>query len=103
VNLDDFRKQIIQLKQLGSLRGLVRQRRRVIEGSMGPDDFDADAAIARVLAIIDSMTAQERLYPILLTVPRRCLRIALGAGVKPAEVSGFFAQFKAMRDAKLPF
>jgi signal recognition particle subunit SRP54 len=94
---------MVETKKLGSFRGLVRRWRGVNEGSMELGDVDADRAIKRILGIIDSTTSQERLYPVLMTVPKRTLRIAEGAGVKPAEVATFFEQFKAMRNMTWPF
>jgi signal recognition particle GTPase len=38
-----------------------------------------------------------------MTVPKRCLRIAAGAGVQPSEVSRLFTEFKAMRDMLFRF
>ena len=54
--------------------------------SMDLGGIDADREIDRIQGILDSMTLQERSYPVLMTVPKRCLRIAAGAGVKPSDV-----------------
>ena len=65
---------------------------------------DSDAEILRVMrlmrAVYDSMTEAERRSPDGLN-PSRCWRIAAGAGVGVADVSGFVEQFAAsIRAAK---
>jgi signal recognition particle subunit SRP54 len=103
VNLNDFRNQLVEMKKLGSFGGLMRQRPDANPESSERSTYDAAREIKRLLGIIDATTEQERRYPVLLTVPKRCLRVAEGAGIKPAEVSSFFAQFQTMRDAMLRF
>ena len=98
MDLNDFRQQIIEIKKTGSRR---RRFLLTIHGlkplSKESGSVDADREITRILAIIDSMTLEERSSPVLMTVPNRCLRVANGAGVEPYEVSNFFTQFKALR------
>jgi signal recognition particle subunit SRP54 len=57
--------------------------------------IDADSEIERIQGIIDSMTQLERSRPDLIDMSRR-RRIAAGAGVDPADVSGLVKQFDAM-------
>jgi len=95
-DLDDFRKQIVQMKKMGSMRDLMSK----IPGlnQMGLDELggiDADEEIKRIQGIIDSMTPDERSDPRLIDISRR-RRIASGSGVDPADVSGLVKQFDAM-------
>jgi signal recognition particle subunit SRP54 len=94
-DLDDFRKQIVNMKKMGSMRELLSK----IPGlNQMPVDFggiDADEEVQRIQGIIDSMTPQERSNPALIDISRR-RRIAAGSGVDPADVSGLVKQFDAM-------
>ena len=95
-DLDDFRKQIVNMKKMGSMRDLMSK----IPGlnQMGLDELggiDADEEIKRIQGIIDSMTPDERSDPTLIDISRR-RRIAAGSGVDPADVSGLVKQFDAM-------
>ena len=95
-DLDDFRKQIVNMKKMGSMRDLMSK----IPGlnQMPLDELggiDADEEIKRIQGIIDSMTPDERSDPRLIDISRR-RRIAAGSGVDPADVSGLVKQFDAM-------
>jgi signal recognition particle subunit SRP54 len=95
-DLDDFRKQIVHMKKMGSMRDLMSK----IPGlnQMGLEQLggiDADEEIQRIQGIIDSMTPSERADPGLIDISRR-RRIAAGSGVDPSDVSGLVKQFDAM-------
>jgi signal recognition particle subunit SRP54 len=103
VDLHDFRRLIIAVKEMGSTRHLMG---RIPGSDRTPIDsgrVDTDGEMNHILGMLDSMTLQERSYPVLLTVPQRCLRIAAGAGVEPTDVTNLFRQFKAVRDAMARF
>ena len=55
-----------------------------------------DRELAKVEAIIRSMTPYERRKPDAINGSRRA-RIAKGAGVRPSDVSGLLKQFKQMQ------
>ena len=102
MDLHTFRQQLIDLTKMGvPVRNFtVAARIHCLDGAtMDLSGIDLVRNIHRLLGMIDSMTALERSYPFLLTVPGRSLRIAEGAGVEPAEVAKFFTEFKAMSDA----
>jgi signal recognition particle subunit SRP54 len=95
-DLDDFRKQIVTMKSMGSMQDLMKKIPGL--GSLGADELggiDADEEIKRIQGMIDSMTLAERRDPKLIDISRR-RRIAAGAGVDPADVSGLVKQFDAM-------
>ena len=95
-DLDDFRKQIVNMKKMGSMRELMskipglNQMPMDLLGGMEPDE-----EIQRIQGIIDSMTPAERSNPELIDISRR-RRIAAGSGVDPSEVSQLVKQFDAM-------
>jgi signal recognition particle GTPase len=102
MDLHTFRQQLIDLTKMGvPVRNFtVTARIHCLDGAMMDlSGTDLVQKIHRLLGMIDSMTALERSYPFLMTVPGRCLRIAKGAGAEPAEVARFFTEFKAMSDA----
>jgi signal recognition particle subunit SRP54 len=92
--LDDFLDQMQQLKKMGPLSGLVGMipgMPKELKGAQIEDD-----QIARVEAIIRSMTPAERADVDLIDGSRRA-RIALGSGADPGEVGQLVKQFKEMQ------
>jgi len=91
---DDFLEQMQQIKKMGPIGNLVG----MIPG-IPKEARDAeidDSQIARIEAIIRSMTAQERLDPDIIDGSRRS-RIASGSGTQPTEVKQLLEQFGQMR------
>src|SRR5690606_32928575 len=90
--LEDFLEQMQQLKNMGSLKGMLG----MLPGAKGMreqlDNFD-EREITRTEAIIQSMTIAERRNPKLLNGSRR-LRIAKGAGVTVTDVNQLVARFE---------
>jgi signal recognition particle subunit SRP54 len=96
--LDDFRKQITQMKRLGPLSkimGLIPGMGQ-LKDMMG--QVDAEKDLRRLCGIIDSMTPDERRNPSRTIDQARRRRIAAGAGVEPSEVSALVKQFDGMAD-----
>ncbi|MGA9924025.1 MAG: signal recognition particle protein [Isosphaeraceae bacterium] len=94
-DLNDFRQQIVQMKKMGSVGDLMSKIPGLNQMSSDLGGIDADSEIERIQGIIDSMTQLERSRPDLIDMSRR-RRIAAGAGVDPADVSGLVKQFDAM-------
>ncbi len=94
-DLNDFRKQIVQMKSMGSVRELMSMIPGLNQIPQDLGGIDADEEIKRIQGIIDSMTQAERSRPDLIDMSRR-RRIAAGAGVDPSDVSGLVKQFDAM-------
>jgi signal recognition particle subunit SRP54 len=91
---EDFLGQLRQLKKMGPLQnlldmipGLGRQLKGVTVD---------DAGLVRIEAIINSMTAKERLQPAIINGSRR-KRIAGGSGTSVQEVNQLLKQFAAMQ------
>ena len=96
-NFEDFRTQMRRMKKLGSLEGLLK----LVPGMGGIhrkfDDMDVpDKELAKVEAMIGSMTKKERLAPEIIN-PSRKQRIARGSGMTVANVNQLLKQFDAMR------
>ena len=96
MDLNDLRRQIVELKNLGPVPDLIAWIPCLDQTEADRGGFDFDRESHRILAMIDSMTVLERSCPFLITLPGRCARIAEGAGVQPGEVAGLFAEFQAM-------
>jgi signal recognition particle subunit SRP54 len=92
--LDDFLDQMQQLKKMGPLSGLVGMIPGMPKELKGAQIEDEQ--IARVEAIIRSMTPAERADVDLIDGSRR-LRIATGSGSDPGEVGQLVKQFKEMQ------
>ncbi len=92
--LDDFLDQMQQLKKMGPLGGLVKMLPGLPK-EMRDVEVD-DGELARVEAIIKSMTTEERAKPELVEASRRN-RIAKGSGTNPSQVSMLIKQFSEMQ------
>ncbi len=92
--LDDFLEQMQQLKKMGSLGGLVKMLPGLPK-EMRDVEVD-DGELARVEAIIKSMTVEERAKPEVVDASRRN-RIAKGSGTNPSQVAMLIKQFSEMQ------
>ncbi|BDZ51191.1 signal recognition particle protein [Frondihabitans sucicola] len=90
--LDDFLKQMQQLRNMGSIKGMLG----MLPGAKGMreqlDNFD-EKEIVRTEAIIQSMTKAERANSKLLNGSRR-LRIARGSGMTVTDVNQLVNRFE---------
>ena len=98
----DFNDYLASMKQMRKMGGLTSIMGMLPGMGIGLDPSELEGAIdekkmARMEAIVLSMTPQERANPKLLT-PQRKYRIAKGSGNDIAEVNRFIKQFKAMQD-----
>jgi signal recognition particle subunit SRP54 len=91
-DLSDFRDQIDQMLSMGGLGGLLDK----LPGASGiPEAMKSqvnDGELRRLVAIINSMTLQERQYPDIIKGSRK-RRIAAGAGVQIQDVNRLLKQF----------
>ena len=92
--LEDFQKQLAQLRQMGPIKDLLGMIPGLGGGLRDVDLEESD--LKRVEAVIQSMTPQERTEPEIIDFSRR-ERIARGAGSEPADVSRLLKQFRNMR------
>ncbi|HZU79880.1 MAG TPA: signal recognition particle protein [Acidimicrobiales bacterium] len=91
--LEDFLSQLQQVKKLGSLGGILSLLPGVPKELKQAKDAIDDREVARVEAIIRSMTPAERAEPSSIDGPRR-LRIARGSGTTTQDVNQLLRQFK---------
>jgi signal recognition particle subunit SRP54 len=95
--LEDFRDQLQQVRKMGSLEsilGMIPGLSKKMRG-MGGLDFD-EKELARVEAIINSMTPKERTNSIIINGSRR-LRIARGSGTTIQEVNQLLKRYAQAR------
>lgn len=109
-DLEDFLKQMNQIKKLGPLENLIK----LLPGAskMGLNNIQINPKdLAHIEAIIQSMTPYERRHPEVLKASRK-QRIAKGSGRSVEEVNRLLKQFEQMKDMmkkiqngsmKLPF
>jgi signal recognition particle subunit SRP54 len=105
-NMNDLLKQFSQMKKMGGMSGLMSHMPGVskIKNMMESGDFD-EKVIDHQIAIICSMTKDERVDPDLLKASRK-RRIAIGSGRQVHEVNRLLKQFeqtkKLMKQAQKP-
>ena len=95
-SLEDFRKQLIQLKKMGSMSQILSSL--PMSGplkQMSKLKVD-DAKVGYFEAIINSMTPKERENPKIINGSRR-LRIARGCGRPVSDVNQLLKQYQEMR------
>lgn len=94
-DLEDFLTNIKQIKKLGPLENIIK----MLPGArkMGLNNINIDPKqLARVEAIILSMTTEERRKPEILKASRK-QRIAKGSGTTVEEVNRLLKQFEQMK------
>jgi signal recognition particle subunit SRP54 len=94
--LEDFRNQLKQIKKIGSLQDIIGMmpglgKVKALK-NMTPDEGE----LAKVAAIIDSMTRKERMNYLLIDGQRR-KRIARGSGVSVQDVNRVLKNYIDMR------
>ncbi len=94
LTLEDFREQLIQLKNMGPLDSLLAMIPGM-KGAMKGLQVDENELIG-ITAIIDSMTVKERRTPRIIDGSRR-RRIARGSGRSVQEINRLLNQFEQMR------
>ncbi|MFO1506207.1 MAG: signal recognition particle protein [Lysobacterales bacterium] len=94
-DLDDMREQLQQMLDMGGMASLIDK----LPGTAGLADKVKsrvdDGEVRRMIAIIQSMTRQERRHPDLLKGSRKA-RIARGSGRQPADVNRLLKQYMQM-------
>jgi signal recognition particle subunit SRP54 len=93
--LDDFLKQMEQVRRMGPLTNLLKMMPGA--GAMGLGDLKVDERdLDRIQAIITSMTPEERAHPEIIKGSRR-RRIARGSGTTVQAVNQLLKQFGQMK------
>ncbi|MFN2370681.1 MAG: signal recognition particle protein [Candidatus Krumholzibacteriia bacterium] len=93
--LEDFQRQIRQMKRMGPLKGVLGMLPGMNAGALDKAKVD-DGQLARVEAIINSMTRDERRRPDIINGSRR-KRIARGSGTNVSQVNKLLKQYRDMK------
>jgi len=95
-DLADFREQLLQMSNMGGMAGLMDKLPGMSEI---PDQVKSqvnDKELVKLVAIINSMTPQEREYPAIIKGSRK-RRIAAGSGTQIQDVNRLLKQFTQMQ------
>jgi signal recognition particle subunit SRP54 len=95
-SLLDLRAQLEQVRKLGGLAAVMDKLPTQLAGRAAMKGDQADRELRRQMAIIDSMTPQERRQSGIIDGSRR-RRIAAGAGVQVQDVNRLLKQFMDMQ------
>src|ERR1700737_4089077 len=97
-DLADMREQLLQMSQMGGISGLMGMMPGIakMKNQLAAANLD-DKVLKRQVAVIDSMTRQERKNPDILKASRK-KRIAAGAGLKVEEVNKLLKMHRNMAD-----
>ena len=96
-DLEDFREQMAQMQNMGSMESLLDKLPGGAQMKAQIAQANPEKQIKRSVAIISSMTRQERKFPDLIKASRK-RRIAAGAGVEVQAVNQLMRQFETTRD-----
>lgn len=93
-DFEDYLESMKQMKKMGGLSNVMSMMPGMASAKIKDEDLEkGDKQMARIEAIIYSMTVKERQNPDILN-PSRKRRIAQGAGVDISEVNRFIKQFE---------
>ena len=95
-SLNDLRSQLEQVRKLGGLAAVMDKLPTQLAGRAAMKGDQADRDLRHQMAIIDSMTLQERRQSGIIDGSRR-RRIAAGAGVQVQDVNRLLKQFMDMQ------
>jgi len=91
-DLEDFREQMQQMMTMGGIAGLLEKMPGFNAAPAALKDQAADKEVKRLIAIINSMTRQERRFPDVIKGSRK-RRIAAGSGTQIQDVNRLLKQF----------
>jgi signal recognition particle subunit SRP54 len=97
-DLSDLREQIAQMQTMGGMSGLMSMLPGIakMKTQLAERNLD-ETVLKRQMAIIDSMTPQERRNPDVLKASRK-RRIAAGSGTKPEDINRLLKMHRTMAD-----
>ncbi len=94
--LADYREQMQQMAKMGGISSLLEKMPGMNKVPDAVKNQVNDKEIARTIAIVNSMTPQEREFPAVIKASRR-KRIAAGSGVMVQDVNKLLKQFAQMQ------
>jgi signal recognition particle subunit SRP54 len=97
-DLGDLREQLVQMGNMGGMTGLMGMLPGVakMKNQLAAANLD-ERVLKRQIAMIDSMTPQERRHPDILKASRK-KRIAAGSGVKVEDINRMLKMHRTMAD-----
>jgi len=95
-DLEDFSDQMRQMQQMGGIGALMEKMPGAGQLPKGAAGMADEGQIRRMVAIVDSMTPQERRHPDIIKASRK-RRIAAGSGTQVQEVNRLLKQHMQMR------
>ncbi len=95
-DLEDFRDQILQMKNMGGLTGLMDKLPGMGDIPANVKNQVNDKELVKIEALINSMTPKERERPDLIKGSRK-KRIVNGAGMQVQDLNRLLKQFKQMQ------
>src|SRR5271163_1441820 len=97
-DLADLREQLAQMQTMGGMTGLMSMLPGIanMKNQLAERNLD-ETVLKRQMAIIDSMTPQERKNPDVLKASRK-RRIATGSGTKPEDINKLLKMHRGMSD-----
>jgi signal recognition particle subunit SRP54 len=97
-DLADLREQLMQMTQMGGMAGLMGMLPGIakMKNQLAAANLD-ERVLKRQVAIIDSMTPQERRHPDVLKASRK-KRIAAGSGTKVEDINRMLKMHRSMAD-----
>jgi len=97
-DLADLREQLAQMQHMGGMTGLMSMLPGIakIKNQLAERNLD-EKVLKRQMAIIDSMTPQERRNPDVLKAIRK-RRFAAGSGTKPEDINKLLKMHRTMAD-----
>ena len=101
-DLEDYREQMQQVQTMGGFESLLEKLPGGAKLQAQVKNVNPEREIKRAVAIINSMTRQERKFPDLIKASRK-RRIAAGAGLEVQEVNKLLRQFDQTRDMMKKF
>ena len=96
-DFNDFREQMQQMQKMGSMESLIEKLPGAAQIKAQMKNVNAERDVSRAIAIINSMTPQERRFPDLIKASRK-RRIAAGAGVQVQAINQLMRQFEQGRE-----
>ncbi len=95
-DMDDFRDQLLQMVNMGGMSSLMEKLPGAAQLPKGVKSQMDDRELHRMVAIINSMTVQERRFPAVVKGSRR-RRIAAGSGTQVQDVNRLLKQHQQMQ------
>ncbi|MCG6200560.1 signal recognition particle protein [Psychromonas antarctica] len=95
-DLDDFREQLVQMKNMGGMAGMMDKLPGMGQVPDAVKNQVNDKTTERMEAIINSMTKKERIKPEIIKGSRK-RRIAAGSGTQIQDINKLLKQFMQMQ------